>query len=170
LGESPGCALPCWNNITPQETTIAHANRLISGAGYTNETSPTNIANGRFLYSPVINGAALDFTRCKVAIISENAAVIRIRLYDCPPMQLGDVLRYLGTPEGVIPDRFGLVFRAGQVIVYPQRVVCVRRFSPTMFVGVIEIRNEPLNTSLYPWRGFIMLTGYMPRSEIGLAC
>jgi hypothetical protein len=164
LNEFEGCVFPCWKTITPNETTIAHANRLIQGAGYTNTTSPTMIADGRFFYN------LPDIWRCKLAITSERARVSQIRLYDCPPTRIGDLIRYLGEPEGIVPDRFGLVFRGGKVMVYSQRIVCEERFTPNTFIGVIEMRNEP-PSDYYEWRGFINLQNYMQRNEVvGLNC
>jgi hypothetical protein len=165
LRQSPDCAFPCWKNITPSHTSVAHANRLISGAGYINETSPAMIADGRFLYR------LSDINRCKLVVVSEGATVTRLRLYDCPPTRLGDVMRYTGAPLGIIPDRFALVFQGGTIVVYAQRILCERRFTPDTFVGVIEIRNTPeLEAQAYPWRGFIDLRGYMPRNDTGLRC
>lgn len=165
LRELPGCEFPCWKNITPQQTSLARANRLISGAGYTNMTSPAGIADGRFLYS------LPDTERCNIIVASEDAMVTRIRLNRCPPTRLGDLIRLLGEPEGLMTDRFGLLFQEGRVVVYAQRIICERRFTPHTFIGVIEIHNDAQSRYMvYPWRGFVDLQTYMTRSSIDLNC
>jgi hypothetical protein len=122
------------------------------------------VADGRFFYD------LSDVRSCKLAISSERARVSQIRLYDCPPTRIGDLIRYLGQPDGIVPDRFGLVFRGGKVMVYSQRIVCETRFTPNTFIGVIEMRNEP-PPDYYRWRGFINLQNYMRRNEVvGLDC
>jgi hypothetical protein len=162
LREFDDCTLPCWFGITPGVTTIPRANRMLMNANYTTEEIFTV---GSQTYIPN------DFRRCKVEIATHDAVVVRIRLYDCPPTRLGDLIRLVGQPNGVITDRYGLVFRGGTVIAYAQRIICEWRYTPEMFIGAIDLRpsGSPIG-SVYAWRGFTDLRRYMPRATSRVQC
>lgn len=162
LRESPGCTLPCWNGLTPGETSLAHANRVLLGSGYTTEGLSATM---RLKYQP---SSPFD---CHIELYTLGGNLTRIRLDQCPPAQLGDLMHLLGTPDGVIADRFAIAFRGGKVLVYSQRIICERRFTPGTFIGHIDLLSESQAVwSIYEWRGFIDLRNYMPRSTTRVQC
>jgi hypothetical protein len=162
LREVPGCTLPCWNGLTPGETSIAHANRVLLDSGYTTEGLSATM---RLDYT---SASPLD---CHIQLYTLGGNLTRIRLHQCLPAQLGDMMRLLGTPDGVMADRFAIAFRDGTVLVYAQRIICERRFTPGTFIGHIDLLSESQAVwSIYDWRGFIDLRNYMPRSNSTVQC
>lgn len=160
----PACALPCWNGITPGITTRTELVERLTALAY--RPLAANPEGSQSLdYVPP------DLTRCRVQAVLQDEVVIRIRLQACPPTRIGDLIRLAGSPDGVIADRFALVYQGGEVLVYANRIICERRFTPETFIGMIELRtlDAPLS-AIYPWRGFIDLRGYMPRGTTVLEC
>ncbi|MBC8098896.1 MAG: hypothetical protein H7Y11_05600 [Armatimonadetes bacterium] len=165
LRETPECRLPCWRGITPGVHTLAEAKVILTDAGY---TVISTITGGASLYQ----FGTQAYRRCEVAITTDTSGVVTsLQLDHCPPTRLGDVLRSLGQPEGVLADRFGLAFAESSIVVYAQRISCVRRYTLATFVESIKLRpaNEVLS-SVYPWRGLVDLRAYMPRQRVTLNC
>ncbi|HEX2623159.1 MAG TPA: hypothetical protein VHL11_23525 [Phototrophicaceae bacterium] len=157
LHETPDCQYPCWMGITPGKTPFAAANDLILKAGYNQRQRPFS---GPIEYTPL-----LAFTRCEVHLIVIDNIVVRLRLANCPPTRLGDLIQILGQPKGIIADRFAMVFSDGKLLVYAQRILCEQRFTPDTFIGMIDFLSDDQRVySVYPWQGFVDLRRYMSRN------
>ncbi|HEX2623158.1 MAG TPA: hypothetical protein VHL11_23520 [Phototrophicaceae bacterium] len=163
LHETADCQYPCWMHIIPGKTSFIVANDLILQAGYNGGERPFN---GEVKYTPP------TLTRCEVRLFVLNDTVNRLRLINCQPTHLGDVIEILGQPEGVISDRFAMAFRGGKVLIYVQRILCEKRFAPDTLVGTIDFLNDTQPTySIYPWQGFFVdLRRYMWRNSVSVEC
>jgi hypothetical protein len=164
LEQFVGCELPCWNGIHPNETSIARANRILGEAGYTLE-APANTDVVFYRYQPPIPQT------CAVQLDVRDTIVRRIRLEQCPPTRIGDLIRVLGAPSGVLVERSGLAFADGIAIAFLFPGPCDRIYKPDAFVGTIDLRTEDvLRDYLQPWRGFLDGQYYLPNPQMSIGC
>jgi hypothetical protein len=164
LREFPNCEFPCWFGIRPDETSIASANRILNEAGYLLNTPPDS--DGAFHYyqppSP---------DRCAVQLDVRQTIVRRIRLEDCPPTRIGDLIRVLGTPTGVLIERSGLAFADGTVIAFMFPASCDQIYKPETFIQAVDARDaDTLSSYLQPWRGFRDGRYYQPHPQASVGC
>jgi hypothetical protein len=166
------CQLPCWNKITPEQTTWERASRLLSHAGYQVETMNHH---WRYMtYRPT------DPAACR-ATITYEATVFLTELIECTGVSLGDVMAILGPPQGIVPsvpfDSF--IFRDGAVAVITRRPRCETDFSLYTEVTSIRLRarlDSPLETEQLstvnplPWRGLIPLWRYDKQRRLLTNC
>lgn len=164
LRQFPDCQFPCWNGIHPDETPVVRANRILTEAGYLLDTPPDS--DGAFYYY-----RAPSLERCAVQLDVRETIVRRIRLEDCPPTRIGDLIRVLENPTAVLIERSGLAFGDGSVIAFLLPELCAQMYKPETFVGTIDFRSaETLRSYLQPWRGFLNGQSYQPHPQMSVGC
>jgi hypothetical protein len=158
------CQFPCWNGIRPDETPVVRANRILTEAGYLLETPPDT--DGAFYYY-----RAPSPDRCAVQLDVRQTIVQRIRLEDCPPTRIGDLIRVLGNPTAVLIERSGLAFGDGSAIAFLFPVPCAELYQPETFVDTLDLRSaDTLRSYLQPWRGFLNGEAYQPHPQMSIGC
>jgi hypothetical protein len=164
LRQFPQCQLPCWNGIRPDETSIVRANRILGEAGYTLDTPSGSDVTFYYYRPPAAQ-------RCAVQLDVRDAIVRRIRLENCPPTRIGDLIRVLGSPTSVLVERSGLAFSDGAVFAFLFPESCARMYKPEAFVGTIDLRSpDVLRGYLQPWHGFIHGRYYQPHPQASVGC
>src|SRR5262245_21645356 len=85
LAESAPCYLPCWNSITPGQTTLDEAGAILSNKGYTrvNNTLSHMYESTALYYQPA------EGQPCNVALLHDNERVKATILTECNEMSLG---------------------------------------------------------------------------------
>lgn len=164
LHQFPDCQFPCWNGIQPDEMPIVRANRILTEAGYLLDT-PADSDGAFYYYRPP------SPDRCAVQLDVRETIVRRIQLEDCPPTRLGDVIRVLGHPAGVLAERSGVAFGDSSLIVFMPPVLCEQVYKPDAFILSIDLRNAiMLSDYLQPWRGFYDGRYYQPHPQASVQC
>lgn len=164
LRQFEDCQFPCWNGIQPDEMPIVRANRILTEAGYLLDT-PADSDGAFYYYRPP------SPDRCAVQLDVRETIVRRIQLEDCPPTRLGDVIRVLGHPAGVLAERSGVAFGDSSLIVFMPPVLCEQVYKPDAFILSIDLRNAiMLSDYLQPWRGFYDGRYYQPHPQASVQC
>ena len=163
------CHLPCWNEITPQQTTPDNASISLVHSGYTVES-----VNHHWRYMTL---QPPDPTACKINL-TYSRLVLVTELNDCGDVSLGDVMTILGAPQGVLP--YGLfdtfVFRDGTVVVHTRKFRCDSGSSLHDTIVYIRLRDEPVQTpqvstlNALPWRGFVSRGQYQQLYPGAMGC
>ncbi len=164
LREFTACQFPCWFGIQPDEMPIVRAHRILTEAGYLLD-APADSDGVFYYYRP----PAAE--RCAVQLDVRETIVRRIQLETCPPTRLGDVIRVLGQPMGVLAERNGLAFGDGSVIVFMPPVACRDLYQPEALILSIDFRSADLLSGyLKPWHGFYDGQYYQPHPQAGVHC
>lgn len=167
------CAAPCWNGITPGETSFRDAKLIIeSDTRYTirdeQEADENSPARG-FFFSEGDNPACCQ-------ILSRNGEIVNsFLLQTAPIMSYGDVYDTLGEPAYLaaekVNDEQGYV-----ALVHPDVPMLVYAFVDNPLTGDISVANKiigllyldeteaktMLNCAyLYVWRGFKPFSEYV---------
>jgi hypothetical protein len=157
------CHLPCWNQITPEQTTTDIASILLAEAGY--EIRVNNPHWRYMVFAPPVK------MTCNVALTYETL-VRMTELNECTGLTLGDITAILGAPQQVVPSAMydSFIFRDGTVTVLTRRIRCSTGLSPHAVVMSIHLRassrGQPESESprhALPWRGFVPLWHYDKR-------
>jgi hypothetical protein len=166
------CHLPCWNAITPQQTTLDHASVSLFRSGYAIES--VNHHWRYMTYQPP------DPAACKIAL-TYSRLVLVTELSECGDVSLGDVMAILGAPEGVLPSGLfdSFVFRNGTVVVNTRKYRCSTGFSLHAAIVSIRLRaqgDEPVQSrqvstlNPLPWRGFVSRGHYQQLYPDAIGC
>lgn len=158
------CALPCWNDIIPQETALTDAAQLLSALGY--HEGQNDLGSRYRNFQP--DAAQLD---CRVGLNYRFRVTLMTTLSGCPAVHLGDLILRLGTPERISRTALGLYFRGGTVVVMTRETRCDPWFSPNSEVVAIfllqaaDLRQRTLLTfepmeQAVPWIGFATPQAY----------
>ncbi|MBK9746281.1 MAG: hypothetical protein IPO91_05820 [Chloroflexi bacterium] len=171
VNELDACGLPCWWNITPRSTELNEALDILIAQGYHEFMHDTRY---RFIvYDPA------DLTNCRVNMNYSGRTVTLLALTLCPGVTLGDVIAFLGEPEGILTSGTALAFRGGHVIVNARMTICDPWFAPELPVQSLYFLNAgaaqrrvmatfTLNDAAqaFAWRGFAS-EAYYQRVEAG---
>ena len=175
VNELDACGLPCWWNITPRSTELNEALDILIAQGYHEFMHDTRY---RFIvYDPA------DLTNCRVNMNYSGRTVTLLALTLCPGVTLGDVIAFLGEPEGILTSGTALAFRGGHVIVNARMTICDPWFAPELpvqslyFLNAGAAQRRVMATftlsdaaQAFAWRGFAS-EAYYQRVEAGFpAC
>jgi len=143
---------PCWYGIVPGETSVAEAQEILNGLGYT--------PSRRSSYGIITYGAMEGMIDCTVqATYRESTGPIRaLRFRDCSAIRFGDFGITFGRP-----DRLLLDLNQHSVIYDRERNLFLegRRLSPYNPVAHFELSTEYVSwTGIVEWRGFIVRARY----------
>lgn len=154
LASIDSCTLPCWNDITPGETTLDSALNILSELGYRKHET---IARA----DVVIYYAPENSDWCDVLLgFSERrfpSIVIYMNLLNCPGLRMGDLAGVLGDIEGVVVEwqwGWGPSYRRNSVRLMSWRKLSVE--ADEFFISLVA----PNDRLRLPWHGFITLRRY----------
>lgn len=157
--DAAACALPCWHGIRPGETTLVRANQIMLSEGYTVQRTQENTA----LASYFPDGDS----QCSVHLHHSGAVVDRIRLLDCPPLRLGDVMMALGTPVSLAPSGNYVTFAEGYVRVWLHGLACGETLTPFVGVDNISLSAQQYDDTVdVTWRGFMSPQRYAQNAPV----
>jgi len=160
LVQTAGCHLPCWNGITPGETTFNQALRILETQGYQKRASPDDLnLPGQYFYV-----APQQTSICQVGLTNTRAAeaVVReVSLWFCQPQALGDLMLLMDLPDSILPLTSLLAYPEGRVVFVLGEPFCDKWLSPQSIIRSISLSDDDFNQPLFyqaikqPWRGFL---------------
>lgn len=133
LQEFSACSVPCWNGITPQETSLDAADAILSQVGFIKRSDPLYQAfePTAYYYRP-----PADYS-CTVALLRKQDVVTAIILTECDSVLLGDVIAVLGHPQAIVPS-----WSNANLIYVLAREMLARPFSNTPSVTALMFPGQ----------------------------
>lgn len=166
LGQAPpalrdidACTLPCWNGITPGDTSIDEAVRLLSEHFHIQEYAYGTVTD-EISFIPM-DGEA----RCSGRFGYSQNLVTRLVLQNCGEVQVGDVVNAVGKIDGLWVDPinislpWGLAFRSSSVRIIPVNSVDLTPRSRNFYIAL----NPHSHGGWLPWEGFMSRKHYCGR-------
>ena len=159
------CAAPCWQDITPGETSYEDALARLEAL-----ESVTNIQADDL----AITFAGTENYACCQLISDDNGLISTILLQLRPQMQLGDAVAKLGEPTYVLGQPFSDA-EAMLIQVYPERAMILYVMVPgvdgqllesspivaTMYITADQMNQLVASTPMDHWKGFLTYGDYM---------
>ena len=170
---SETCGAPCWNNITPGETSWDDALTIIEDAGKYEQPQTQNADDGPAIGALWKENGGDD---CCQMVTEDGKTVSLILLQLAPDNTLGDVIDVQGEPAYAI----GTPGNEDQAIVnlfYPDKSLIVIVFVAGADAGQLSASSEIIGayyltpermdlllktSSLYAWKGYEPFSAYAP--------
>lgn len=166
LAETEDCRWPCWQGITPGESTFPQADLILTQMGYRNQDNevPT-----------ILTYTASDQPVCEVTIGRNTSADIIVRelfLTLCDALSVGDVMVAHSLPER-LSTRFSIYMFAGSTItIFTHGDLCQTQIAPHDTIAQIRL-TPPIGPQQFyelDWQGFLPLWRYDQLNPDGLIC
>jgi hypothetical protein len=160
LSAAGGCRLPCWNGITPGQTSYNQAVDILETLGYQPRRSGEDGAFPRQNTYQATTPALI----CKVGLSRSrqfSRRVSEMTLAVCGSLPVGSIIDAIGPPRAIIPYISILDYSSTYIIMRPR--MCQITLTPhheVMFISVSEDATSELANSELPWRGFLPLWRY----------
>jgi hypothetical protein len=160
LGAAGDCRLPCWNGITPGQTSYNQAVDILETLGYQQKRSGED---GVFPRQNTYQ-APTPALICKVGLSRSrqlSSRVSEMTLAVCGSLPVGSIIDAIGPPRAIIPYISILDYNRTFIIMRPRMCqTTLRPHHEVMFISVSEDAGGDLANSELPWRGFLPLWRY----------
>jgi len=164
------CEAPCWQDLTPGETSWEDARAYVEEAGFTDVEHSVSEEEG--VNSEAVSFGATEGQPCCYIYTQEGETVDRIWLLLAPQILLDDVIDQYGDPEFIQAEDFP-GSQALVALLYPDVPIVVYAYSASIaegeltpasdVIGVLHLSDAEMQTVLeyesrYFWEGYGLLS------------
>ncbi len=171
------CEAPCWNGITPGETSYRDAKLILEGGGrfkISDEPEPEGDNPGR-----VFSFAEGENPACCQVISRDGETISSFLLQLAPAMTFGPVFDKYGEPKYVAGQAVSDE-QAYAVLVYPEKPMVIYSYVAGGEAGAVSVNNKIIGVMymaasemqelltcarLNMWNGFVPLSAYSGTEE-----